>query len=258
MTDPKSATNRQPLASVESEATHIVEAASRSGLTVRILGGVAIAILAQKALPKPLQRSYADIDLAVRRDDGSRARSLLVALGYQADQGFNSLHGSRRLLFYDLANGRRLDVFVGVFKMCHELDLGDRLEVMPNTLTPADLLLTKLQIVELNKKDLLDVVTLLYVCAIGDRPQVDTIDLPRLELVTGGDWGWHTTVADNLERVAAAAAELLIEDDAAIVQSRVQAIRQAIERTPKSLAWKVRARVGRRLQWYELPEEVAQ
>jgi hypothetical protein len=236
---------------------YVVEAARAEGFPVRILGGVAIGILAGKAIPEPLRRSYADIDLVVRRGDAGRARSLLTKLGYEADRGFNSLHGSTRLLFYDLVNSRRLDVFVGVFKMCHEVDLGGRLELVPSTLTPADLLLTKLQIVELNQKDLIDVMTLLHVSAIGDRPGADTIDLPRLEHVTGGDWGWHTTVADNLERVSAAAGQLLMEDDANIVRNRAYDIRQAIDRAPKSLGWKVRARVGRRMQWYELPEEVA-
>ena len=75
--------------------------------------------------------------------------------------------------------------------------------------------------------------------------------------MTGADWGWHTTLIDNLERVSAATAELLTEDDAAVLRNRVQEIRHAIQRVPKSLGWKVRARVGRRMQWYELPEEVA-
>jgi hypothetical protein len=250
--------SRQPLADIESEALHVVEAARAEGFPIRVLGGVAIAILAQKALPEPLVRTYADIDLAVRNEGGGRARALLAALGYEADKGFNSVHGSRRLLFYDTINGRRLDVFVGVFKMCHELELGGRLELVPETLAPADLLLTKLQIVELNQKDLLDIVSLLYLCATGEKPRTDTIDLPRLALVTGGDWGWHTTVADNLDRVSTAATELLAEADAALVRSRVGSISEAIERAPKSLGWKVRSRVGRRMQWYELPEEVAQ
>jgi Uncharacterised nucleotidyltransferase len=250
-------TDRQPLADVESEALHVVEAAHAEGFPVRILGGVAIGILARKSLPERLRRNYADIDLAIRRDDGGRARSMLTAAGYEADRGFNGLHGSRRLLFYDAVNGRRMDVFVGVFKMCHELDLADRLEVVPNTLSPADLLLTKLQIVEINPKDLTDAVTLLHVCEIGDRPQMNTIDLPRLEHVTGADWGWYTTIIDNLERISSGAAELLTESDGEIVRSRVREIRQAIDSAPKSLGWKVRARVGRRMQWYELPEEVA-
>jgi putative nucleotidyltransferase-like protein len=242
---------------VVSEATRLLEAAGRERLPLRVLGGVAIAILARQSLPKPLQRTYADIDLVVKRNDGPRARTFLVALGYEPDRSFNSLHGSRRLLFYDLTNSRRLDVFVGVFKMCHELDLESRLELVPLTLAPADLLLTKLQIVELNQKDLVDIVSLFYVCGVGDEARPDAIDLSRLAVVTGGDWGWYTTVSDNLARVAPAAAQLLIADDAAVVASRVEAIRQAIERAPKSFAWKLRARVGRRLQWYELPDEVA-
>jgi len=240
-------TQRAPLVDVEREALEVVEAARGQGFPVRILGGVAIGILARRPIPERLRRSYADIDLAVGRADGGKARTLLTALGYEADRGFNGLHGSRRLLFYDTVNGRRMDVFVGVFKMCHELDLNDRLEVVPNTLSPADLLLTKLQIVELNQKDLIDVVTLLHACEIGDQPRGDTIDLPRLEFVTGGDWGWHTTIMDNLERVSGGAAELLAEDDAAVVRHHVQEIRETIRLAPKSLGWKVRARVGRQI-----------
>lgn len=247
----------QPLAAVESEATRVLEAAGRDQLSLRLLGGVAIAILARQALPKPLERTYADIDCMVNREDGRRARTLLLALGYEADRSFNSLHGSRRLLFYDLANKRRLDVFVGVFKMCHELNLAGRLELVSYTLAPSDLLLTKLQIVELNTKDLVDIVSLLHLCGVGDRPRSDVIDLPRLARVTGGDWGWYTTVSDNLGRVAPFAAEILVPDDAAAVAGRVRVIRDAIERAPKSLSWKVRARVGRRIQWYEQPDEVA-
>ena len=62
------------------------------------------------------------------------------------------------MLFYDTANGRQLDVFVGTFHMCHELDLGKRLAEHPSALDAADLLLTKLQIAEINRKDIVDAV----------------------------------------------------------------------------------------------------
>jgi hypothetical protein len=255
VSDPKTGT-RQPLAAVEAEAAYVLEAARREGLQLRALGGVAVAMLARASLPAVLQRSYADIDLATGRDDGGRTRSLLVGLGYSPDVEFNSLHGSRRLLFYDRANGRRIDVFVGVLRMCHELELDARLGLVPDTLTPADLLLTKLQIVELNPKDLQDVLAVLLVCGVGDEPRSDQIDLPRLTLVTGDDWGWHTTISDNLKRVSAAA-DMLSDDGASVVRQRVQTIQGSIDLAPKSLRWKLRARVGRHMQWYDLPEEVA-
>ena len=76
----------------------------------------------------------------------------LTAQGYDPNKTFNAMHGDRRLLFYDEPNGRQIDVFVGTFEMCHQLPLEQRLEIEPMTLPLADLALTKLQIVKLNRK----------------------------------------------------------------------------------------------------------
>ncbi len=246
-----------PLADVTAEARRLLEAASREQVTIRLLGGVAIAVLAYGPIPEPLQRTYGDIDLVTKREDIPRLRMLLERHGYAANRRFNSLHGAHRLLYYDETNSRQLDVFVGVFKMCHELDLNGRLQLTPETLTPADLLLTKLQIVEINRKDMLDAITLLHECSVTERIQPGTIDLERLIEVTGKDWGWYTTVTDNLARIPTIAVETLDDADAALVVQRTEMIRAALEQAQKSLGWKVRAGIGRRVQWYELPEEVA-
>jgi len=246
-----------PLMDIEREARRVLGAAQRANITSRLLGGIAIAMLATKPIPAPLRRTYADIDLIVKRDHAARLRSLLERLGYVANQRFNNLHGERRLLFYDEINGRQLDVFIEVFKMCHELPLRERLDLVPDTLPPADLLLTKLQIVEINRKDLLDLIALLALCEIGSAPAPEVIDLPRLIAITSHDWGWYTTVADNLARVPALAGEVFEAEDAALVTQRVAVIQEEIQKAPKSLGWKVRSRVGRRVSWYDLPEEVA-
>jgi hypothetical protein len=245
-----------PLADVTAEAHRLLEAASREQVIIRLLGGVAIALLARGPIPEPLRRGYGDIDLVTKREDAPRLRVLLEGLGYTANRRFNSLHGARRLLYYDEANGRQLDVFVGTFKMCHEVDLGGRLRLVPQTLTPADLLLTKLQIVEINRKDLLDTITLLHECPLTEHAQPGAIDLERLSDVAGKDWGWHTTLTDNLARIPPVVAGTLDGADAALVLRRVETIRLALERAPKSLGWRVRAGIGRRVPWYELPEEV--
>ncbi len=65
------------------------------------------------------------------------------------------------MLFYDTENKRQVDVFVGTFSMCHRLDLSGRLGEHAYSLDAADLLLTKLQIHEINRKDLVDAVRLL-------------------------------------------------------------------------------------------------
>jgi hypothetical protein len=246
-----------PLADVTAEARRLLEAASREQVTIRLLGGVGIALLAHGPIPKPLRRTYADIDLVTKREDAPRLRTLLEKLGYTANRRFNSLHGAHRLLYYDETNGRQLDVFVGTFKMCHELDLGGRLQLASETLTPADLLLTKLQIIEINRKDLLDAITLLHQCPVTKRAQPGAIDLERLTAVAGKDWGWYTTLTDNLARIPSVVAETLGGVDAVHITQRTEAMRAALEQAPKSLGWKMRAGIGRRVQWYELPEEVA-
>lgn len=261
-----------PLATIRQEARRLLQSADQRGVTIRLLGGVAIALVAGDAMPVALRREYGDIDLVVRREDAKALRTLLEALGYTANQRFNNLHGERRLLFYDETNTRQLDVFVGSFKMCHALDLNARLSRYPATLEPADLLLTKLQIVEINRKDLLDALALLAVCDVVGT-SVETIasttaaasgksaDMPRLEMgrlvdVTSRDWGWYTTLSDNLARLPQLAAEVLPPPEAATGTQRVTAIQRAIAEAPKSVAWRVRAAVGRRMPWYELPEEV--
>lgn len=245
------------LEDIEQEARRVLATAAAEGITVRVLGGLAIAMLAGKPIPEPLRRTYADIDIAVPRADSRRVAAMLERLGYEANQRFNNLHGSRRLLFYDRKNNRQLDVFVGAFKMCHELALDRRLDAVPDTLASADLLLTKLQIVEVNPKDLADAATLLYECEIGESDTAGTINTNRLVDVMSKDWGWYTTVSDNLVAVADLTRQRLAAQEAETVIGRIETINAAVERAPKSVSWKLRARVGRRVQWYELPEEVA-
>jgi hypothetical protein len=125
------------------------------------------------------------------------------------------------------------------------------------TLPAADLLLTKLQIAEINRKDLSDVAMLLWdhEPAAGDGP--GQVSMTRLATVCGDDWGLYTTVTDNLSQAAPLLAELALgEVDRARVAGRIEAIGHALEAAPKTMGWRMRAKVGRRVRWYEVPEEV--
>ena len=251
-----------PLADVVDEAQRVVDALAAGGVTVRLLGGVGVAAHRHGPVPASLTRSFADIDLVVGRKGGHALAAGLDTLGYTANDRFNALHGARRLLFYDAANSRQLDVFVGEFAMCHRLDLNGRLGLHPLALGPADLLLTKLQIVEINSKDVLDTVRLILAHEVRgpDRPaepgRADALSLDRLTEVTRADWGWHTTIGDNLRKVRDATGDLLDEAAAAAVRDRIDAVAVALAAAPKTARWKARSLLGRRAPWYELPEEV--
>ena len=245
-----------PLPDVEAEAARLMVRAAQAKLLVRLLGGAAVGVHRHVPFPPALERRYGDIDVVVKKGQDRGLKHLLEDLGYVPNRSFNNLHGDRRLLFYDERNTRQLDVFIGTFRMCHTLDLDDRLELHPQTLAPADLLLTKLQIVKINAKDIVDAQALLLGHQVGSNVIGDAIDLGRLVTVTSRDWGWFTTFTDNLTRLTPQPDSSLPNDAVDQIAERVATIQHALVASPKSLGWKARAAMGRRVPWYELPEEI--
>lgn len=245
-----------PLPDPIREARRLTALADADHVTARLLGGVAVAMRAEGRLPSALQRPYKDLDFVTRRRDATKWAQILERAGYAPDAAFNRLHGAQRLLHYDTVNAKQLDTFVDTFAMCHVLDLQDRLPAIGETLSPADLLLTKLQIVEVNDKDLIDTIALLLSHPLG-RHSEDVIDLTALAEVLGQDWGWYTTISDNLAKVSARLFSVSLDaQQRETVRARLDELQEVLPRFPKTLKWKLRAKVGRRMIWYDLPEEV--
>jgi hypothetical protein len=248
----------KPLPDVIAEAHRLGEAFAAAGVRARLLGGCGIALHAHREIPPPLRRAYGDLDYVVRRSEATSYRRVIESAGYEPNVRFNNVNGHRRLLHLDSHNDRQVDTFIGSFHMCHDLDLDTRLPENGLALAPADLLLTKLQVVEINEKDLTDTVLLLTEHPVGDAdPEV--IDRRRIAAVVGSDWGWHTTLSDNLERLEDRARLVhdLDEPTRDLVVGRVRDLQTILAAAPKSARWRLRARVGRRMPWYDLPEEVA-
>jgi hypothetical protein len=176
-------------------------------------------------------------------------------LGYVPDQRFNALHGRTRMIFYNPDDGSHVDVFLDRFQMCHVLDLRQRLLEGYLSLTLADLLITKLQIVELNEKDMKDILAILLDHETGSEAP-DRLDLDYLAGLTGNDWGLYTTLNDNLVKAKEHLAEFLEENEVNLVVQRVEQILQKMQAAPKSLRWRARAKIGRRVEWFDLPDEV--
>jgi hypothetical protein len=182
-------------------------------------------------------------------------QKLFESLGYEGERRFNTLNGHQRLLYLDGVNGRQIDIFIDRMKMCHVIELSNRLSHDGPTLTPADLLLSKLQVYEVNMKDLVDTVALLLDHPIADHDE-DAINAAYLGKLMSDDWGLHRTLQVNTAKVRDAVKE--IDVDAVRVNQRLDELWTRVDAQPKSLKWKLRARVGDRVTWYELPEEVRQ
>lgn len=244
----------EPLSDPIAEGSRIAEAAAERGLPLRLLGGVAVAIHCPSSRQPPLRREYGDIDLATRGSAKAEAINLMEGLGYVADREFNTLHGHRRLFFWDEANRRQADVFVDEAHLCHQINLEERLELVPLTLPLADLAVLKLQVVETNEKDYLDL------CAIlGDHDLTSDdsgVNVTYIAQLAAADWGLWRTLEMVAERCERFALELGGFSAGELVAQRLRWLREELDKVPKGRRWKLRARVGERKRWYDLPEEV--
>ena len=162
------------------------------------------------------------------------------------------MNGRERLLFYDNPNERQVDVFVSSFRMCHEIPLEKRLGVDEDTVPLAELLLTKLQIIELNEKDVRDSVAILLEHEVTDDDA--GINATQFASLCCEDWGLCRTITQNLVSVREHLGRY--EVDREVVAMRLDLLLERVEEAPKSRSWKLRAKIGDRKRWYELPEEV--
>jgi hypothetical protein len=244
----------EPLADPVAEGTRLAEAAAERGVPLRLAGGVAVAVLCPSSRQPPLKRTYGDIDFATRGSAKREVVALLEPLGYTPDREFNTLHGHRRLFFYDERNQRQVDVFVDEANLCHRIDIRDRLDLVPLTLSLADLTVLKLQVVETNEKDYLDL------CAIfADHDLSDDergVNVVHIAAMAAADWGLWRTLGMVAERSAQFARELPGFAARDRVAERLGRLRADLDDAPKSRGWRLRARLGDRKRWYELPEEV--
>lgn len=245
-----------PCEDIRDEAERLAGAAGAAGLGLRLMGGLAIWLTSPSARRPPYARDYRDLDFAAPSAHAKRVTPFLSELGYVPERMFNALHGAQRLNFGHPDGCWTIDVVLDELAMSHRLDLRDRLGPAGPTLDLADLLLTKLQVFEVNRKDLGDIACLLADHPLSDGPAAGAIDRGRVVALTSADWGWCHTVEANLARAAEQARAEPPTDAPFDAGRQAEALLAAVQAAPKSLAWRARARIGERVRWYETPEEV--
>jgi hypothetical protein len=210
-------------------------------------------------LQKFFAREYRDLDFVIADSERKRIEPFFQEMGYDSNRQFNLLNGSKRQIYLDPNSDRHVDIFVGKFEMCHKLPMNGRLEIDPVTVPLAELLLSKAQIVELNRKDALDIASLLLYNQTGHMDE-GQINLDYIARLCGQDWGLYKTTSMSLKRVEEVVQDKslsLTESERGLIVERIAEIQHTFEAMPKTLAWQMRDKVGTRVRWYEEVEEVA-
>jgi hypothetical protein len=243
----------------EDEAMKIVNAANERGLTLRVLGSLAFHIHCQRYdhLQKQLGRAYTDIDYASYKKQASKIGLFLSNLGYHEDLDVNVLFAGERLNFNNPSSGLHIDIFFDKLNFCHEINWVDRLEVDQPTLPLAEMLLEKMQIIRINEKDIIDTLMLLLEHPLGNDDH-ETIHIGRISKLCAQDWGLWRTLTMNLGKVADLGQryEQLSPEEKSQLATQVDTALRIINEEPKTLAWKLRSKIGDRVKWYQEVDEI--
>lgn len=244
----------------------IMEEADKRKIPLRIIGAIAIRTHCPqyKYLEYDLGRMLTDIDFVGYDKDSKHIRQLFLDLDYREDPAIKAMMSgmgmgkmSKRLIFYEDNLGIHSDVFLDEMKFCHIINFKKRLELDYPTVPLTDMLLSKLQIVKINEKDIIDSVVLLREHEVGptDKEMVNEDYIAKL---FAKDWGFWRTATENLEKIKGFARnyEKLTEEDTNDITAKIEQLQARIEKEPKSMKWKMRNKVGDSKQWYEDVEEV--
>lgn len=243
----------------EGELKRIIKASDEAGILLRVIGSLAFQMHCPKYgyLQEAMGRAYTDIDFAGYRKQSQEIKALMTDLGYTERREVFIYSEGERSIFDNSDVGIYIDVFYDKLDFCHAIYWADRLEVDSPTIPLAEMLLEKMQIVQINEKDVIDTIMLLLEHPLG-KIDDETINIKRISELCSTDWGLWRTTTMNLDKVRqlAHSYEQLEDEHKTHIESQVAAALEWIEAEPKSLAWRLRARVGDRVKWYKEVDEV--
>jgi len=239
------------------EALTLVSEATKKGLTLRVMGGMAIYMHSRqyedlwRNLARLGAKAFTDIDFVAYGKQRNELMSLVTSRGYKTDPRFLYQFGKSRHIFF---GGRvpMVEIFYDELAMNHTIPYASRLEKDPLTVPLGELMLQKLQIVKINEKDIKDLIVLFRAHEIGEDDN-DKINIGVFDKVgMFNDWGWYYTATMNLSKVKKAAYEYpqLSQEDKTVVGQKVDRLLSHLESGPKSFKWKMRSKVGTKTMWY--------
>ena len=244
------------------ERTRILEALKQEEnkhIVLRLIGALAFRTHCPKFgyIQDELGRKFTDIDFASYPKFLKDISRLFAELGYKEDKTVTQLFSDSRMLFHDPVYGRHIDIFFNTLNFNHIVSFEGRLERERLTLPLAELLLEKIQIVQINEKDLIDSIMLLREHQLGYSDD-ETINIEVICRTLANDWGFWRTATANLRLLDEFLDRFgkLNEEDRQIVHHRIQELLKHIEETPKTLRWKLRSNIGERVKWYKDVEEL--
>ena len=260
-------------------AKTIVDTARNQGTALRILGSLAIfahsthapesiAVFRSVGRLSPGTPLFTDLDLMGYARQGRAISGVLEGLGFRPDSVINGFFGDRRLIYYEPSDKFHVDIFLDKLEFSHDVIFGKkpgdgRLELDYPTITLADIVLEKLQIHKIGRKDLVDLMILFLGHSVKPSSEGDSeaVDAGYIANLLADDWGFWYEATQNLGKTRQLLGTFVSEgrirpDQAARIKDRIASVEAALESVPKGRHWTKRAKLGTAKPWFREVEEV--
>src|SRR2546426_1191697 len=260
-------------------ARAIVDAAQAQGTSLRILGSLgiyahslhvpeSISVLHRVGRISEGTPLFTDLDLMGYGSQGRSISRVFESLGFRPDDMINGFFGDRRLVYYEGQNRFHVDIFLDRLEFSHDVLFGKkpgngRLELDSPTISLTDMVLEKLQIHQIGRKDLVDLIVLFLGHDVkpstdGDR---ETINAGHIANLLADDWVFWYASKQNLMKSRQLLGNFVAEgkvptDFAAPVEKPIAKIDAALRSVPKGRHWEKRAKVGTAKPWFREVEEI--
>jgi len=242
-------------------AHQLVADAQEQGAKLRLLGAVAFNIHCPEYgnFQEKANRHFTDLDFAAYFKHHEQIRKLFEKLKFHEDREVAVVNARHRIVFDKPDNGLHIDIFFDKLDFCHPIPWANRLEVDSPTIPLAELLLEKMQIVKINKKDIIDSLMLIREHELNNS-DMETINSSRIAEMCAKDWGLWRTTTMNLQKVIEISKqyEWLEPADREIIVERINELLAIIQKEPKTTAWNLRSKVGDKVKWYKEVHEIIQ
>lgn len=253
------------------ESLSLAEEANKRGVTIRVIGGFAIYMHSDHSeecryLQQSLNRlggyrpAFTDLDIAAYGSQWKQVTELLEkVMRFVPNRMINAVYGSDRLVYSHPIHQYQVDVFLDKLDFSHTISFGKlgggRLEIDHPTLNLADLMLEKLQINQLNRKDMIDMLVLLLGHDVGSVQSPQVVDGKHIARTLAQDWGFWYDATSNLKKTSDLAISLFNEGKITSeaferIGSRIRTLLTMIDVEEKSKNWLKRAKDGTRKIWY--------
>jgi len=241
-----------------SEGKRLTEEGTKRGLHLRVMGPLALhyyfpeQIDLYAKLERLGQRYFTDIDYAAYGKERKQIKDFMAEMGYECDRQTMMISGTTRHIYYG-GNVPMIDVFYDKLSYCHDVSYEGRLDLDPTCVSLADVLLQKLQIVEINDKDLKDI-EYLFTCAEIGEDDDNKINAAYIAERFADDWGfWYTGTQLNLPKVKTHCDQVpaLSPEQRARIKAQTDKIIARLDAEPKTKKWEKRSKKGANKIWYQ-------